>query len=49
MFVLATVAAELREKLRKRPTNWPTLREWAVLLSLDLLTFAAGFIAGGVV
>lgn len=49
MFALAIVVTELREKLRKRSTEWPTRREWAIVISLDLLTFTAGFIVGGVV
>jgi len=49
MFVLAIVATELWAKLRKRPAVWPSRREWAIVISLDLLTFTAGFIAGGVV
>lgn len=47
MFVLAIVATELWEKLRSRPAGWPGRREWVVVVSLDLLTFSAGFLAGG--
>ena len=49
MFTLVVVATELWEKLRKRPTNWPGHREWAVVVSLDLLNFTTGFLVGGAV
>ena len=49
MFSLAIVVTELWEKLRKRPVEWPTLREWAIMISMDLLTFTTGFIVGGAV
>lgn len=49
MFAIAIVTTELWAKLRKRPTEWPSPREWAVVISLDLLTFYAGFLTGGAV
>lgn len=49
MFTLTIVATELWAKLRKRPAGWPSRREWLIVVSLDLLTFTAGFITGGAV
>lgn len=49
MFAIAIVTTELWAKLRKRPAEWPGLREWAVVVSLDLLTFYTGFVVGGAV